>query len=76
MPRHFTEIDLLRIKEAHESDLMAIENVVGVGIGPCSIGGLCIKVYVTELTSEVKASVPANLDGAMVEIEVTGSISI
>lgn len=76
MTQHFTEKELVKIKEAYEASLMTIEKVIGVGVGPCSNGGLCIKVYVSELTPEVKASIPADLDGATVEIEVTGNVSI
>jgi hypothetical protein len=71
-----TEGELLRIKRSHEGSLMAIEDVVGVGVGPCSSGGgLCLKVYASRLTPPLRDRVPATLEGARVEIEVIGDVS-
>ncbi|MBI4321693.1 MAG: hypothetical protein HY675_24630 [Chloroflexi bacterium] len=55
---------------------MAVEDVVGVGVGICSVGaGLCLKVYVSKLTPQIEDRVPATLEGARVEVEVVGDIS-
>jgi hypothetical protein len=76
MPRQLTEREILELKQAQESSLMAIDNVTGVGVGPCADGELCIKVYVSELTPGLQDQIPTQLDGVKVEIEVIGSTGI
>jgi hypothetical protein len=48
-----------------------IEGVEGVGIGEES-GQLVIKVYVVKKTRSLQESIPSQLDGYPVSIEVTG----
>ena len=64
--------DIVVVKERHESYLMSLPSVVGVGIGDCD-GKPCIKVYVEESTSELQRQIPKQLEGFEVEIEVTGA---
>lgn len=76
MPRHLTEHDILDLKQAYESSLMAIDEVTGVGVGSGSDGELCLKVYVAALTPGLRDRIPTRLDGVKVEIEVIGSTGI
>jgi hypothetical protein len=62
-----------QVKEKYESELMAINGVVGVGIGECE-GKPCIKVYLENDSPDLKARIPAQLDGFKVDTEVTGLI--
>lgn len=71
-----TEEEVLKLKWAHESSLMAIENVTGVGVGSSSDGDPCIRVYVSELTPAMQDRIPRYLNGVKVEIHVSGSIDI
>lgn len=62
-----------QVKERHEDELMAIEGVVGVGIGECE-GQPCIKVLLANDSPELEQKIPDQLDGFKVETEVTGPI--
>jgi len=55
----------------HTERWMAIPGVVGTGIGECS-GELCIVVYVSEESAEIRDAIPAKVEGYPVRIEVTG----
>ena len=61
-----------QVKQIHESSLMAIEGVEGVGIGRNRIGEDVILVYLRG--EEVKSRVPKSVDGVEVETHVTGII--
>ena len=61
------------VKEQHESELMAVEGVVGVGIGECQ-GKPCIEVYLANESPNVKKQIPARLGGFKVNTKVTGNI--
>jgi hypothetical protein len=67
--------DIAAIKERHESWLMSLPGVVGVGIGNCEEKP-CIKVYVKEKTPELERQVPKQLEGFEVNVEMTGPIEI
>jgi hypothetical protein len=69
------------IKQAHEAALMALPNVVGVGVGLRSIGGeltgeVAIVVSVTEklLDDDLEPAerIPAEIDGVPVDVQATG----
>lgn len=60
-------------KERHETELMTIDGVVGVGIGECE-GRPCVKVFLEEASPEVKRHIPTELDGFKVDVEVTGAL--
>src|SRR5262245_12165295 len=62
--------DILAVKERHESQLLSIPNVVGVGVGACN-GEPCIKVFVAERTAELERQIPRELEGYRVDIEIT-----
>jgi len=60
------------VKARYESPLMSIPGVIGVGVGECDKIP-CIKVYLEEETLESK-SIPKQLEGFKVDVEVTGPI--
>ncbi len=59
-------------KLANEKMLMAIDGVVGVGIGQDEIGDPAIIVYLRE--EAAKRRIPANIGGYPVKMVVTGKI--
>lgn len=59
------------VQEAHTPEWMAVPGVVGTGIGLCD-GEPCIKVLVARRTAEVEETIPDEVEGHRVEIEVTG----
>ncbi len=65
--------DIYTVQADHEEDLMSLPGVVGVAIGECE-EELCLKVYVEQLTPELKNKIPDELEGYKVEIEESGPI--
>lgn len=61
------------VKEQHESELMAVKGVVGVGIGECQ-GKPCIEVYLANETPNLKKQIPSQLNGFKVNAKVMGNI--
>ncbi len=53
---------------------MSIPGVIDVGEGALDDGTPCLLILVIELTDQVRKSVPENIDGYPVKIEVTGEI--
>ena len=62
-----------RVKEQYESELMAIDGVVGVGISECE-GKPCLEVYLENESPNLRRQIPTQLDGFKVDTEVTGPI--
>ena len=69
-PEPGSEIE--RVRQKHEPQLLAIDGVVGVRIGPDEIGDDVIVVMLRD--SAVGKAVPKRLDGIPVHTEVTGEI--
>ena len=69
-PEPGSEIE--RIRQKHESQLLAIDGVKGVRIGADEIGDDVIVVMLRD--REVGKAVPKRLDGFPVHTEVTGEI--
>jgi hypothetical protein len=65
--------EILEVKNRHEDELMAINGVVGVGIGECN-GLPCIVVYLEDDSEELKSRIPEWVEGFPVTTEVTGPI--
>jgi len=65
---------LVRVQEQHESQLMSLPDVVGIGIGECDRLP-CFKVFVAEKTPALENQIPQELDGIKVDIVVTGPIN-
>ncbi|MGH7774161.1 MAG: hypothetical protein ACREQA_18205 [Candidatus Binatia bacterium] len=65
-----------RVKERHESRLLGIPGVVGVGVGLSKriAGQAVIEVYVKESPGALKRAIPSSLDGVEVDIVETGEI--
>lgn len=59
------------VLQGHSKELMSIPGVNGTGLGACE-GTPCIKVFVTQLTDEIRAKVPERLEGYRVKVEVSG----
>lgn len=66
-----TERPIEAVQEAHTPEWMTLPGVVGTGIGLCD-GEPCIKVLVTHRTAEIEETIPEEVDGHRVQIEVTG----
>ncbi len=62
----------LRVKERHEDALLAIEGVVGVGVGTGPTGDDAIVVYLRE--TEAAGRLPDSLEGVDVVPDVTGDV--
>lgn len=63
---------IAQVKQNHESELMAIDGVEGVGVGRNQIGDDVILVYLRD--DEVSKRIPRNIDGFQVKTEITGII--
>lgn len=57
----------------HTDSLMAIRGIEGVGEALCD-DTPCIRVYASELTSEIESEVPDTIEGFPIDVEVTGRI--
>jgi len=57
----------------HESSIMSVPGVAGIGIGDCN-GQQCLKIYLEKETAESK-KIPAEIEGFKVEKEITGPIN-
>ena len=70
-------IAIAEAKSEHESELLALPNVTGVGIGERA-GKPVIKVFVTEKVPESQLApeerVPTSLEGYDVDVETIGFI--
>jgi hypothetical protein len=70
-------VDITKVKEDFEDELMEIPGVVGVGIGQSeTTGEWFISVLVDEMTPELQALLPTELEGFEVKARVTGPIQI
>ena len=61
------------VKEQHESELMAVEGVVGIGISRCEEKP-CIEVYLANESPNLRKQIPTRLDRFKVDTKVTGNI--
>jgi len=67
--------DAAQVKAEHEAELMAIQGVLGLGIGG-SEDEPAIVVYLIDNNPQLLAQIPQELDGIKVIVEVTGPIDI
>lgn len=65
------ERTIQEVQEAHTEEWMRVRGVVGTGIGLCE-DVPCIVVFATEMTDEVEARIPDEVEGHPVRVEVTG----
>ena len=67
------ELSIEDVKRKNEAWLMALPGVVGVGIGH-TVGGRVIQVLAKEITKELRAKVPAEIDGFFTQIVRVGDV--
>ncbi len=67
------EITIEFVKDKYTEELMAINGVVGVGIGECA-GNSCLKVFLENDAADLLRQLPTTLEGFGVVTEVTGPI--
>lgn len=60
-----------QVLKENTDQLMALPGVVGTAHGLCGKKP-CIKVYVAQMTDELKSKLPSNLEGYKVDPQVTG----
>ncbi len=60
------------VKRRHESRLMKMRGVVGVGIGQKD-GKECICIYVEQDSPKLRSALPQSLDEVPVEVVVAGT---
>ena len=70
-------VDIFKVMEIYQDELMDIPGVVGVGIGQSeTTGERFISVLVDEMTPELQDLLPTELEGFEVKPQVTGPIQI
>jgi len=63
-----------KVRDRHEARIRAVHGVIGTGIAQNARGQKVIQVYVEEDTPDVRASIPAALDGVPTRVVETGEI--
>ncbi len=66
--------DITAVQEDHTAELMAIPGVTGTAIGELDDHTPCILILVEEETPELKAKIPAKIEGHPTKLYVTGKI--
>src|SRR5437660_5767344 len=67
--------DINNVLAAHDSELLAIPDVVGVYVGTTEEGRApCLKVMLARKNPESERKIPRMIDGYHVVTEVTGSV--
>ncbi len=67
------DIEINEIKRRHAEELMAIEGVVGVGIGMDGDEELIV-VNIRSMDDEVISKIPESIEGVRVKVEIVGDI--
>jgi hypothetical protein len=62
-----------QVLAAHTDSLMALPGVVGTAVGLCD-GVACIRVFLADSSAATRGKIPAQLEGYLVKVEVTGPI--
>lgn len=60
-----------QVLKSHTDQLMTLPGVVGTAQGLCG-NTPCIKIYVAQMTEELKEKLPKKLEGYKVDVDVTG----
>ncbi len=66
--------DIEQIRIRHETDIIAIPGVVGVGTGICKSGNECLKIYTSVPGDQVRIRLPGELNQIEFELEFVGDI--
>ena len=69
------KLTIEQVKEHHQSELLSIDGVEGIGIGEEEDRPV-IKVYVSDKSKEVQSRIPRELQGYPVRIEMSGEFNI
>ncbi len=67
------EKTITQVLKEHTPGLMSLPGVVGTAQGECA-GQPCIKVFVTQTTSDLLQRIPPAIEGYTVAVEETGEI--
>jgi len=70
MPR----TDITTVVDMHAPQLMAIPGVTAVAVGELAPGEPCVRIYVDEVTDDLRAQLPTTLEGWPVDVEESGEI--
>ncbi len=62
------------VKRSYEAELLALPDVVSVGIGKGEEGSAAIIVGLAKPNPKTKARIPENIDGYPVIVRLTGAI--
>lgn len=65
-----------KIKKKYEKTWIAIDGVIGVGIGRTSAGAIGIIVSVKEHSETIRQKIPESVEGVSVEVRFTGDVTI
>ena len=65
-----------RVKERLENKLSKVRDVVGIGVGKDENDDYCVKVYVREITDNIKRKIPQQVRGVPVEIVESGEVKL
>ena len=65
-----------RVKERLENKLSKVRDVVGIGVGKDENDDYCVKVYVREITVNIKRKIPQQVRGVPVEIVESGEVKL
>jgi len=68
-----TSKTIREVLAAHTDTLMALPGVVGTAVG-LRDGVACIRVFLADSSAAARGSIPAQLEGYPVKVEVTGPI--
>ena len=64
-------MELKKVLEKYQGEMIAVKGVVGVGEGMCD-GKPCVKVFVVKKTSQILTRIPSVIEGYTVSIVETG----
>ena len=68
------QTDIEQVKKRHEAQLLSLAGVISVGIGLDDNKQAIIVVGISADNEELKASVPQQLEGHRVRVEVIGKV--
>jgi hypothetical protein len=66
--------DIMTVVDVHAPQLMEIAGVTAVAVGATDSGDPCVRIYVETLTDDLRARLPATLEGWPVEVRESGEI--
>ena len=64
--------DIMAVVDEHAPGLIAVPGVEAVAVGALPSGDPCVRIYVAELTDELRGRLPDELGGWPVDVEESG----